>query len=177
MAQYSRQQIRTSLLALALAAACSDNVPTSTPVHAPGKDQVVLPPPDNPVVHPAGDGFFSDLLVPIDPRDLALESSADELAAGKYRFRITRVPERMPAVGDVILGAVDGHSYLRRVNTVSREAEEITFETFGAQLHEVVNGGTYHASGGFPSLAGDPAGAVQGGVTPGPGLSPELPSA
>jgi hypothetical protein len=76
----------------------------------------------------------------------------------------------------VILGTMDRHSYLRRVNAVARDADEITFETFGARLQEVVKGGSYHVSGVLPAADRNPAGAALRAAQPGADLSDALPS-
>ena len=174
MTQGLRQQVRLRFLALALlVAACSDdNVPTSTPHNPAGKDQI-QPPPENPITRPSGDGFLSTRLVPIDPRELALQSTPDELGAGRYRYRITRAPARMPVAGDIIAGWAHDQTYLRRVTAVARETDAISFETFAAQLYEVVKGGTYHASGALPS----PAERATRATGAGPNPSADLPSA
>ena len=108
----------------------------------------------------------------IDPASLTLVSNPEEQAAGTYRFRLNREPERVAAVGDVIYGR-ESNGFLRRVIGTTRNPQEIVYTTTRAFPHEVIIGGTYRASASLTNLAAAPGTAPAAG---GPLASIALPA-
>lgn len=95
-----------------------------------------------------GEGMVSDILVPIDPRQLRLVPDPDR-EDGIYRFEVVdpSAPELEP--GHVIYGGMGEGRYLRRVLEVERSGDVLTLRTGTAFPHEVIRSGTYSMSGGM----------------------------
>ena len=130
---------------------CSDHEPATAPGEGAPRWLPLQAAPT--VSRPApGSGVVSDLLVPINPSELQLQSSTEELRAGTYRFRVLREPTRAAAAGEVISGErSDKNAFLQRVVTVARDGGEITYGTHRAYWHELVRGGTYRLSSTLPA--------------------------
>src|SRR5690606_31737860 len=87
-------------------------------------------------------GPYTDDLVMVDPGQLRLVSTADELAAGTYRYNV--VGDAPPTVvpGTVLYGGGE-HEYLRRVREVQHAGDIRVAQTTSAFPHEVIRGGRH----------------------------------
>jgi hypothetical protein len=111
-------------------------------------------------------GGQSPRVTVVDSTNLSLQSDADELAQGRYRFAILG---NAPALdtGTVIVGAQNG-GFLRIVRQVTNSGGMLDIQTDPASLTDAVRDGELHFSGStIPSanVAGVPKGVRWGAPT------------
>ncbi len=128
--------------------------------------------------HRSPDEIYSPRARTIDPDLHALLSSPDELAAGRYRYRIGATPPPAITRDDYLVSEdEDGTPFVRLVLSSARAGDELVLETGAARWNDIVREGTYSLN--IPLQRGAPASLRDGREFPaielGPTTVPLLP--
>lgn len=126
---------------------------------------------------PAGPSeIYSSRIRTIDPARHALLSTADELAAGTYRYRVGSTPPVAIERDDYLVGEGE-EEFIRLVLQSRTEGDELVLETAPALWSDIVSGGTYRVT--IPFSPDAPAELADGTKFPalrlGPAVVPLLP--
>jgi len=122
--------------------ACTDTStgPRTPADHAPGADSSARPAPIEPL-HPGGNILVEHARI-LDRDRATLLSSAEDLARGRFRFRV--LDRQLPNIerDDFLVTRTDS-AVVRRVLSVRRSGDELVIETGHAYWHEVIRSGSY----------------------------------
>lgn len=121
--------------------------------------------------HRGPDEIYSPRVRTIDPGVHALLSSPDEIAAGRYRYRIGSTPPPDIARDDYLVSeGEDNVPFVRLVLASERVGDALVLETGAARWNDIVEGGTYSIN--IPLERGAPASLMDGRKFPAIALGP-----